>query len=248
MKKITLPFKYRPATAVLPTRPTSAVEIIGALDLPPYRTVLMVVGSAGNLNPELRPVLGPLFDAVSQVAHEAGAILLDGGTQAGVMALLGEAVARQGNRSALLGVTPAALVSYPGGPGGDTSLEPHHSHFVLTEGSEWGDETVTLFALTSCLAAPPTGLLHAAVLLVGGGSIAHNEMVQAARHRLPVLVISATGGLADELTTVWPNRQIQPEEPRLAEILADGRLQFFPLNGAPVALAQALRHLLRATE
>lgn len=245
MKKLVLHLGSQSALAVLPNSQASIPKIIDTLQLPAHRAVLLVVGAAGNLNPALRPVLAPLFDAVAQVAHETAAVLLDGGTQAGVMALLGEAVSRRAHRPALLGVAPAALVSYSnGGPTTNAPLEPHHSHFVLVEGPEWGDETATLFDLTSGLAASPTGPLPAAVLLAGGGGIARNEMVQAARHRLPVLVIADTGGLADELAAAWPQRQSPPEEPKLAEILAGGKLRFFPLDGAPAALAQALRQLL----
>lgn len=244
MKKLILNIGSRPATALLPVSQASISEIIDSLPLPPHQAVLLVVGAAGSLSPRVRPQLVPLFEQVAQVAHETGTILLDGGTQAGVMALLGEAVARQGNRSALLGVAPAALVSYPGAPATNAPLEPHHSHFVLVEGPEWGNETATLFALATGLAAPPTGPLPAAVLLAGGGGIARDEIVQAVRHQLPVLVITGTGGLADELAAAWPNRQTPPEETKLAEILAAGRLQFFLLDGAPTVLAQMLRQLL----
>ena len=246
MKKQLLPLTGPPATAVFAT-PTAGTAAIGhALSLPPHRAVLLVIGAAGNLNPELRPQLAQLFDAVARVAHDTGALLLDGGTQAGVMALLGEAVARQPQRPPLLGVAPAALVSYPGSPATSAPLEPHHSHFVLVAGTEWGDETATLFALTAALATSPTGPLPAAVLLAGGGGIARNEMVQATRQGLPVVVISGTGGLADELAAHWPTRQTPPEEPRLAEILATRNLQFFPIAGAAADLSQALRQLLEA--
>lgn len=244
MKKLVLHLESQSALAVLPDSQARISEIIDTLQLPAHRAVLLVVGAAGNLNPALRPQLAPLFDAVAQVAYETAAVLLDGGTQAGVMALLGEAVARRAHRPALLGVAPAALVSYPGGPATNAPLEPHHSHFVLVEGTDWGDETATLLDLTTDLATSPTGPLPVAVLLAGGGGIARNEMVQAARHRLPVLVIAGTGGLADELAAAWPHRQTPPEEPKLAEILANGQLHFFPLDGTP-ALAQALRQLLQ---
>lgn len=245
MKNITLSLGSQPATVLFPTRQASPAEIAHALHLPPHRAVLLVVGAAGNLNPALQPQLAPLFDEVARVAHETDAVLLSGGTQAGVMALLGEAVARHHAGLALVGVAPAALVNYPGGPAANAPPEPHHSHFVLVEGTDWGNETAMLFDLTASLATSPTGPLPAAVLLAGGGGIARNEIVQAARHRLPVLVIAGTGGLADELAAAWPQRQTPPEEPKLAEILADGQLQFFPLEGAPAALAQLLRELLR---
>ncbi|GAA4030301.1 hypothetical protein GCM10022409_13180 [Hymenobacter glaciei] len=244
MKRITLPLQSQPATALFPSQHASAAEISTALGLPTHKAVLLVVGAAGTLNPLLRPQLAPLFDEVARVAREAEAILLDGGTQAGVMALLGEAVARQGNHSALVGVVPAALVAHPENPAAHAPLEPHHSHFVLVEGQEWGNETAMLLALTTALAAAPAGQLPVVVLLAGGGSIARNEIVQAVRHHLPVLVLAGTGGLADELAAAWPTRQTPPEEPKMAEMLAGGKLRFFPLDGSAAALGQELRQLL----
>ena len=244
MKKTSFRLGPRAAIAVFPPLQAPASAIKEALHLPPYQAVGMVVGAAGSLDPALRPALAPLFETIVRVAHEASAVLLSGGTRAGVMALLGEAADRQLYTSAVVGVAPAALVHYPGGAAHAAPLEPHHSHFVLVEGQNWGDETATLFGVATELANTPAGRRPAVVLLAGGGGIARNEIVQATRHRLPVLVISGTGGLADELAAAWPQRQTPPSESRLAEILTTGNLRFFPLDGTPAALAQELRQLL----
>jgi hypothetical protein len=63
--------------------------------------------------------------------------VLDGGTDAGIFAVLGAGLAERPGRGCSVGVVPEELVTWPGRrwPPRDTvALEPHHSHFVLVEG------------------------------------------------------------------------------------------------------------------
>lgn len=247
MKNIALALAgARPAVAVLPTPTDPAETILDALALPPYQAVLVVLGGAGNLDKALWPRLVPLFGrGLARAAHEAHAVIVDGGTQAGVMALMGEGLTSQGLQTPLVGVAPASLTTWPDNPAADTTaLEPNHSHFVLTPGTQWGSETATLFGLVQALIArpaaggPPTGRLQPAgpgrvpalVVLAGGGGVAAIELVQAVRQRLPVLVLAGSGGLADQLAAAWATRDTPPDDPNLAEIVADGLLRFYPIT------------------
>jgi len=47
------------------------------------------------------------------VAVELGALIIDGGTQSGVMAMMGEAVARSPGTSQLLGIAPQGKIAHP---------------------------------------------------------------------------------------------------------------------------------------
>src|SRR6185295_9926627 len=79
-------------------------------------------------------------------------VIIDGGTHAGIMALMGDGVAGRGYRTELIGVAPANKVTYPESKStAETPLEPNHSHFVLVEGNEWGSETAMLFSLANAL-------------------------------------------------------------------------------------------------
>jgi hypothetical protein len=166
------------------------------------RPVVVVSGGAATLaGAELertRAVLGP---AVVGAARLTGAAVVDGGTAAGVMAVLGAARARQRAALPLVGVAPAGTITYPGGPVGDelVPLEPSHTHFVLANGAEWGAETGLLLDVAETLAAGGPVV----VVLAGGGEVAKAETVGAVRRGWPVFVLAKTGGQANTIAKLW---------------------------------------------
>jgi len=241
MTEITIAFGPRRSRALWLSEADAVPSLVRHLQVPDYDAVLAVIGSAARLDPSLLPRLAQLFGrGVARAAQQARAVLVDGGTQAGVMALLGEAVAGLGYHTPLVGVAPAALVSYPQGPAGGVALEPNHSHFVLTPGTEWGDETGALFGLVQALAGQGGQRRPAAVLLVGGGQVARAEVLAAVRLGLPIVALTGSGGLADELAAAWPTRAELPDDPTWAEILADGRVRFYPLKKSVEGLENTL--------
>ena len=80
-------------------------------------------------------------------------------------------------------------------------------------------------ALTATTPATP-----GVVILVAGGKITRNEMLHAVRHKLTVIIVQGSGGLADEIDAAWQKKDVTPEDPVLAEIIEDGRLKFHQLN------------------
>jgi SLOG in TRPM, prokaryote/SMODS and SLOG-associating 2TM effector domain 1/Protein of unknown function (DUF4231) len=164
---------------------------------------ILVCGGADGLNgPSLVRAQAVLGDAVSAASQLAGAVVFDGGTSSGVMAITGAARARhRWTMPALVGVAPAALVSYPGcGPDGErVPLEENHSHFVLARSSEWGGETSLLIGLSAAYAAQG----RTVVVLAGGGPVAKSEILESVRRGWPVFVIAGTGGTADDLLELW---------------------------------------------
>jgi hypothetical protein len=74
---------------------------------------------------------------IARAAADAEALIIDGGTQAGAMQIMGQSIVHRGRKSSLLGVAPAGKVTYPGGPavpGNDSApLNPDRSHFVLVQ-------------------------------------------------------------------------------------------------------------------
>src|SRR4029077_4873675 len=133
-----------------------------------------------------------------------------------------------GRKSSLLGVAPAGKVTYPGGPpvaGNDSApLDPNHSHFVLVDGNEWGSETETLFELAAGFNVPVLAIL------VNGGAIAKDELLQSVRENWPVIVIEGSGRLADDVAAL-KKQPSQIEDPVLAEIVEEGDLRVFPITG-----------------
>jgi hypothetical protein len=160
--------------------------------------VILVCGGADELQGAAREraesLVGP---SVGSAAALAGAAVVDGGTAAGVMELVGAARSQRPNAvPVLVGVAPRGKVTYPGAEAGDgTTLEPHHTHFVLADSSEWGGETQLLMAVAETLSAGAPVVM----LLAGGGSVASAEALEAATRGWPIFAIEGTGGAADEI-------------------------------------------------
>jgi hypothetical protein len=214
------------AVALFPAAHCKAEELVTALDLKPYKAVILILGGASNMDEKLIPRLTQLFGrGVARAAAETSAVIIDGGTQAGVMALMGEGVAGRGYQSPLVGVAPAGLVTYPGNSNAGVPLEAHHSHFVLVEGDTWGSETATMFGLVRALMATAPGV----AIVASGGPVAKDEVLRAVRHNLPLIVIEGSGGLADEIAD-WKKQATLPDEPLMAEIIAEGEIHLHPLS------------------
>jgi TRPM family ion channel/conflict system pore-forming effector with SLATT domain/uncharacterized protein DUF4231 len=222
-------------------------EVLRALGLKPPRALILLLGGTEGLEPGLTARLRQLFGrGIACAAMEAGAVILDGGTQAGIVDLMGQGVAGRGHGAVLVGVVPEGLVTWPGGPSHpgrepQVPLEPHHSHFVLVDSHDWGGETPTLYKLAETLAA---GAPVVAVL-ANGGELSKQELLRAVRRGWPVVVLKDSGRLADALSSHARQSSGLIEDPVLAEIVADGDLHFFPLEGSPRELKRQLTHQLR---
>ena len=212
-------------------------QIVSGLGLEKFHPVILIIGGADELDSGLKPQLEQLFSrGVARAALNTGASIIDGGTQSGVMALMGEAVADRGNHSPLIGVAPAAKVTYPGGPResseGLVSLEPNHSHFVLVTGAEWGSEISLMYELAQEISSGTPVV----AILVNGGSIAKEEVLSAVRHQWPIIAIEGSGRLADEVVVGAKSKQSSVADPDLAEIIAEGQIHLFSKEGSPAEL------------
>ncbi|HEX5748855.1 MAG TPA: DUF4231 domain-containing protein [Archangium sp.] len=221
--------------------------LIHALGLPHPRALILLIGGADRLPPETHAALRPLLSrGVARAAVEMDALILDGGTRAGIMALMGEGLASRGGHAPLVGVAPAKLVTWPGGPTRShpellAPLDEHHSHFVLVDSDTWGGETQTLFSLAAALAKD----IPVTVVLVNGGDISKQEALAAVRHGWPLIVLQGSGRLADQLANLLAQPSPDIADPALAEIVADGDLCLFPLEGSPLELHFLLKRELR---
>lgn len=234
------------AQAVLAPEQAHAGELVRALDLPPFATVILLAGGAAFMEQSEKAHLQALFtEGIASAASAQDAVIIDGGTESGVMALMGQGVAQQEQKPPLLGVSPEGKVSYPGKVDvGEESgpLDPNHSHFVLVETDEWGGETAMMYALGQFLAAGRPSV----AVLVNGGGIARNEVLYNVRQRRPIIVIEGSGRLADDIARLWREKSAFPsDDAALAEIVKDGDLHLFPLTGTPEQLQRLLFDLLR---
>jgi SLOG in TRPM, prokaryote len=230
--------------AVLITAPcdASARAILDALELASPRAVILLLGGTKGLADSRKAHLATLFaDGVASVAAELGALIIDGGTQSGVMAMMGEALAAHPGAYQLLGIAPAGKITYSGGPtdadvGDGAPLEPNHSHFILVETDEWGGETGKMLELARAFNAPIVAIL------VNGGAIAQDEALQSVRNGWQLLVIEGSGRLADQLSEAVRNGQ-SAKSVDISEIARSGRVALFHVDYAASSLKIELRRM-----
>lgn len=225
---------------------TNADEILKALEIEPPQACILILGSAASLDESLRPRLTQLFSrGIAKAAIAAEALIIDGGTDTGVMTLMGQGVAARGNKSTLLGVAPTGKAIYPDGPDlADTpdaaQLEPNHSHFVLVESEEWGDERETMFALAGTM----TKIVPVITLVIGGGKLTRQEILQSVRQGWQHIILEGSGGVADEIALLQKKPPAFIEDPVMAEIIADGKFSLFSIKGTVHELERTIiRHL-----
>lgn len=173
-----IPFETGPARAVAVPPDTDPGAALAALDLPPYRAVVVVHGGASAMEPDLIDDVTRFFAAsLAPFAEQRRVLVADGGTQAGTMAALGAA------RRAIGGTFP--LVG--------AALDAGHSHFVLIEADTFGVESSLLVGLLRGAQVPGVALI------VNGGPIVREEVAAHAALGHPVIAVAGSGRAADEL-------------------------------------------------
>lgn len=214
------------------------------LNLPEPHAVILIIGGADALDDKLKPELEELFSrGIARAAIDVNAVIIDGGTNSGVMSLVGQAVADRGRRTSLIGVAPKAKVTYPGGPEegsieGGAALDPNHSHFVLAEGADWGGEADLMFGLANGLSQ--TQNIAVLTVLVNGGPIAKDEVLRSVRSQWPIVIIEGSGRLADEIAAFSKAGKEPEGDAVMAEIISEGNIQLFAAKGAPGELRRLI--------
>ncbi|HEY0814300.1 MAG TPA: hypothetical protein VGE11_13545 [Pseudonocardia sp.] len=201
----------RQAPMVRVTRIDGLPAALEVLALRRGRPVLVLVGGAAGMADESRELLRALLaEAVLPLLDRRGAAVVDGGTDSGVMQVIGRARAAAGHRFSLVGVAAEGTVdagSGQGVPGGHAvALEPHHTHFVLVPGSAWGDESPWLGHVAEAIAGSGPVL----TVVVNGGEITLDDVSRSLSRRRPVLVLAGTGRAADAIAGVHSKRATDP--------------------------------------
>lgn len=237
METFALNFPNNRAVAVHASSPPDGPSLMKALNLPPPRAVLLLHGGASDMSPSASSRVRHLVEAIARIVVKEHIAVIDGGTCTGVMKMMGEAYDAVGGRSPLIGVCPAALVTWPGGPASPelVSLELNHTHFVLTPGSHWGDETETMFALASTLAADIPSL----AILINGGSVARRELLFNVRQGREIIIVEGSGRLADVVAGATKGIIAPPDE-EMAAVVREGQLTLFRIEQGPDALARLI--------
>ena len=249
----------RRARVVVASAADEAGTILSALGLNVTDAVLMIFGGAALMEAGLETqVAAAVREAILPVAAAHNALILDGGTQAGIMEIVGKTSASFVPRPILLGVAPFGVVTFPGkaqeategvaaAPEQEaatqteelTPLDPNHTHFALTPTTAWGSETETMFHLAAALSTRKAKPPRIAALLFNGGMIAKQEALRCIRQDWPLIAIRGTGRLADQIAQAKIPQALPPEDAQLAEILASAWLRVVSIADAANALESA---------
>lgn len=221
---------HRPCVRCQPQDDPRAV--LRRLGLVQPRPALFVSGGARQIAPEHEALASGLLHGVARAAAALDLVLVSGGTNCGVMALLGTACADLPQPPPLIGVLPSGMLAQRG----PAILEPHHSHFLLVEGEDWGTESGWLSRLTVAL----TGGQHPCLgLLINGGRVARRDLTAALEQGLSVWVLQGSGRLADELARARQGATVS--DPQLHQLAQAPALKIIRASIGAAALEQRLR-------
>lgn len=169
------------------------------------RPVIVLIG--GHILPEHANVTIQAIDVIAKTAELLDAALICGGTDVGVMAAIGKSRGRNGYQFPLIGIAPEGSVTWPEGPRNGSlllsgnereQLEPHHTHFILVPGNEFGDETKWIVRAASMIA---TGKNKSVMVLANGGKVSQMDVEEGLNADRPLIVLTGTGRLADEIAS-----------------------------------------------
>jgi hypothetical protein len=214
-------------------------DVLSAVGVPTGRPVLVVVGGAGGMEVADLRRLRPLFDGVVALLEGLGGVAVDGGTDAGVMRLLGAARGDAGATFPLLGVAARGTVAVGDGPHGPHAAEASsgHSLLVLVPGEDWGEESPWIAEVATALA----GGCGSATLLVNGGDIAYADAWHSQREGRPVVAVAGSGRTADELSAAVAG---DPSvDSRASALVGDGLVTSVSMD-APSDIVAVLQRLL----
>lgn len=171
-------------------------EIQATLDelgIPRPRPAIVLVGGAGGVGFLEKFPMQKAVGIVAQLAEESGAVVVDGGTQAGVMSEMGMQRKKNGHTFPLLGVVFDALLMRKEP---SSVLDPGHTHFLVIPGNAWGDESAWISKIATVVAGDRKSI----TVLVNGGEISRADVEYSLMADRPTAVIRGTGRLADEIT------------------------------------------------
>lgn len=216
------------------------LDAIAALGLPTSRPVLVLVGGASGISAATMTQLRSFFnDLLAPLVEELGLTVIDGGTDAGVMQLMGQARAHIQGTFPLVGVAAIGTVKLPQVQAmfaEAAALEPNHTQVILVPGRQWGDESPWISQVASELAQSAP----AATLLVNGGQITWKDATNSVLAGRSLVVLAGSGRTADTLAAMY--RGMQPNVPA-GQLMTSGLMQVIDLAQPFGAIAATLRSL-----
>jgi len=168
-------------------------KAIEELQIPHPDTVIVLVGGAGRMPWWDKLRMPKAIGIVARLAEETRSVVIDGGTQAGVMLEMGRQRKRNKLSFPLVGVVFNRLLMKKEPR---SILDPNHTHFFLIPGEDWGDES----AWISKIATAISGDKKSITILVNGGDTSRQDVEYSLLENRPAFVMRGTGRMADKIT------------------------------------------------
>lgn len=163
------------------------------LGISKQKKVIVLVGGANGIGFLDKFAMRKAVGILAKLADEMDAIIVDGGTQAGIMTEIGAQRKRNNFSFPLIGVVfdNLLLKEEP-----KDILDPNHTHFMLIPGDDWGAESSWIAKIATCIA----GNEESITVLINGGEISQHDVQYSMMENRNVFIMRGTGRLADEIT------------------------------------------------
>jgi hypothetical protein len=162
------------------------------LQIPHPNPVIVLVGGASGIRWLDQFPMRKAIKIISRVAEETHSVVVDGGTQAGIMIEIGKQRKQHKFSFPLIGVVFDHLLMKREPV---SILDPNHTHFFFVPGNHWGDESAWISKIATQIAAEKKSI----TILVNGGKISMADVSYSLVEDRPTFVMRGTGRMADEI-------------------------------------------------
>lgn len=168
-------------------------EALIELEIPHPKPVIVLVGGANGIGFKDQFPMRKAVRIVAKLAEEMQSVVVDGGTQAGIMTEIGRQRQRNGFSFPLIGVVFDSLIMTEEPA---SILDANHTHFFLIPGNDWGDESGWISKIATAIAGDNKSI----TVLINGGMISRRDVEYSLLEKRPTFVMRGTGRMADEIT------------------------------------------------
>lgn len=230
------------AIAITVSETAELPHALANIGLGSSRPILVIVGGASQISDADFIRIQSLFvQVLAPIAETLGACVVDGGTDAGVMRLMGYARNQIKAQFPLIGVAPIGKVIIPEQtttPSDDACpLQSDHTHFVLVPGDNWGDESSWIADVATVLA----GEYPSVTVLINGGEITFADALNSVSAGRLVIAVAGSGRTADKLASALIGGVT---DERAIKLAASGKLQTIKLDAEHEELTYTITNLL----
>ena len=213
-------FPDHPVLCVFPSELSDLEQAASELKLQGSYPVIVLIG--GDIDEHQANATRQALQAIAKVAEDLHTVMICGGTNMGVMAEISQIRWEKHYKFPLVGIAPEELVAWTGGKRNTKflwwgkkrwQLAQHYSHFILVPGSQFGDESPWIVDAATTLSK---GRMSVTVL-INGGEVSRKDIELSLANGRPVIALSRTGRLADELSRTPDRNKLITVVPANAE-------------------------------